>query len=87
MIHQRCLSPELMRSLHSEIMFRWAPDDAGSYGGPPMNRGRDNRGYGGQGRQDSGSQYRYEANSRWDQSASEKQDWTKPGPRNERLEQ
>lgn len=76
-----------MRSLHSEIMFRWAPDDAGSYGGPPMNRGRDNRGYGGQGRQDSGSQYRYEANSRWDQSASEKQDWTKPGPRNERLEQ
>lgn len=47
----------------------------GGYRGPP--RQNDMQG---------GGQYRYEANARWETPAPEKQDWTKPGPRNERME-
>lgn len=52
-----------------------------------MNRGVRGGGYGGgPPRQETQGQYRYEANARWEQPTPEKQDWTKPLPRNERME-
>ncbi|XP_067944201.1 ATP-dependent RNA helicase DDX3X-like isoform X2 [Watersipora subatra] len=61
----------------------WIPDEGANYGA--MNRGGRQSG-GPPNRHEQSGNYRYEASSRWDQPAPEKQDWTKPSPRNERLE-
>lgn len=64
---------------------RWIPDEGpGTYNGN-VRGGRYNSS-GGPQRQDTGN-YRYEANSRYDAPPAEKQNWTKPLPRNDRIEQ
>ena len=74
------------------VYYRWAPDDmgGGGFNGGGAYRGGP-AGGGGFGRpprnMEQQGQYRYEANSRWESPPAEKQDWTKPGPRNERMEQ